>query len=69
MRDEYYLKHRYIWIGVEFPRVVGRVFGGDGAASYQIAARPYDEPAVHGHANIQEAYEAALKVLNERQGR
>lgn len=63
---EYYFKHGYIWTGVEFPRVVGRVFGGDGSASYQLAGRPHDECSVPGHASVQEAYEAAVKVLNER---
>lgn len=64
----YYLKQGYIWWRSpnNFDPVVGRVYGGDGSATYQLAARPYDECPVHGHANIQAAFEAAVKVLNER---
>ena len=62
----YYLQHRYIMIGRDFPKIVGRVYGGDGSATYQLAGRPYDECPVHGHANIQAAFEAAVKTLNER---
>jgi microcystin-dependent protein len=66
----YYLDGRYIMIG-RFPkiqRIVGRVYGGDGSATYQLAARPYDECPVHSHQNIEVAFQAAVAELNRRVG-
>lgn len=67
-KREYVFKHGYIMTQTPggFDVIAGRVFGGDGSASYQIAARPYDELPVAGHPNREAAYEAAVKVLEER---
>jgi hypothetical protein len=57
---------RYIMTRDHFPKIVGRVYGGDGSATYQLAARPNDECPAHGHASIEAAFDAAVKVLEER---
>lgn len=66
LEQTYYMRDRYIWAGSRFPRVVGRVFGGDGSASYQIAARPHDECSVPGFPNIDAAVAAIIKELESR---
>lgn len=58
---------RYIVTTERFPRIVGRIFGGDGYMSYQLAARPYDEVSVSGFANEEAAYAAAISVLHTRE--
>jgi len=63
---KYILLHRYITTNERFPHIVGRVYGGDGSATYQLAGRPNDECPVHGHASIEEAFAAAVKVLEQR---
>ena len=66
--NPYYLQHRYIMVEERgFPKIVGRVYGGDGSATYQLAARPYDECPVHGHASIEAAFAAAVKALETRE--
>ena len=62
----YHFKQGYIWTTEEFPKVVGRVYGGEGSATYQLAARPNDECPVHGHESVYEAYQAAVEVLKSR---
>ena len=52
-----------------FPKIVGRVFGQDGYAHYQIAARPHDETSVGPFADRQAAFDACTKVLEERYAR
>lgn len=64
---KYHLQNRYIMTNECFPKIVGRVYGGDGSATYQLAARPHDECPVHGHASIEAAYQAAIKVLEDRE--
>ena len=47
-------------------RIVGRVFGQEGYAHYQIAARPYDEVSVGPHADRQAAFDACVAELERR---
>lgn len=65
---KYFLKNRYIMTSTPggFDQIVGRVYGGDGSSTYQLAARPNDETPVHGHLSIEAAFRAAVKVLEER---
>jgi hypothetical protein len=65
---KYFLKDRYIMTSSPggFDQIVGRVIGGEGSASYQLAARPYDELMVNGYDSIEAAYRAAVAVLEER---
>ena len=65
---KYFLKNRYIMTSSPggFDQIVGRVYGGDGSSTYQLAGRPNDEAPVHGHPSIEAAYRAAVAVLEER---
>ena len=64
-----YTKQGYIWRRHPsgFDQVAGRIFGGDGSASYQLASRPYDEVPVHGHPSRRHAFEAAAHALAVRE--
>jgi hypothetical protein len=55
--------------GSSFPRIVGRVFGQEGYAHYQIAARPHDEVSVGPFADRQAAFDKCVKVLERRRTR
>ena len=52
-----------------FDPIVGRVYGQDrpGMATYQLAARPFDEMPQHGHDSKDLAFEAAVKELERRE--
>ncbi len=67
-RLAFYLQNRWIMKRTDkgFDPIVGRVYGGDGSATYQLAGRPHDECPVHGHPNIKAAFEAAVKILESR---
>lgn len=59
----------YIIISVDdsmFPKIVGRVFGQDGYAHYQIAARPHDETSVGPFETRQAAFDACVAELEFR---
>jgi hypothetical protein len=52
--------------GNSFPTIVGRVFGQEGYAHYQIAARPHDEVSVGPFKDRQAAFDECVKVLEVR---
>lgn len=52
--------------GSSFPKIVGRVFGQEGYAHYQIAGRPHDEVSVGPFADRQAAFDEMVKILERR---
>ncbi len=64
---KYHWQGGYIATNECFPKIVGRVFGQDGYAHYQIAARPNDEVSVGPFATRQAAFDACVEILNQRE--
>lgn len=52
--------------GRTMPQIVGRVFGGEGSAMYQIAARPHDEVSTGPFPTRQEAFNELIAELERR---